>query len=90
MNMNLDLLFNIIGYTGVAMILIAYSLLQLGSILGDSIRYCLANLVGAILILVSLCWSWNWPSVVIEVAWILISLFGLIKALRKHYKDAAS
>jgi hypothetical protein len=39
------------------------------------------NLVGASLILVSLCFEWNFPSVVIEVFWGLISLWGVVKSL---------
>ena len=40
----------------------------------------LYNLVGASLILLSLCFEWNFPSVVIEVFWALISLWGIVKS----------
>lgn len=42
-----------------------------------------ANLVGALLILVSLYDAWNLPSVVIEAFWAGISLYGLLRSLRR-------
>lgn len=41
-----------------------------------------ANLVGAILILISLAGDWNLASFVMEVFWLLISAYGLFRALR--------
>jgi len=46
------------------------------------LRFPLANLVGAVLIMISLFVEWNLPSVVIEGFWIAISLFGLAKYAR--------
>jgi hypothetical protein len=36
--------------------------------------------VGSALILVSLYDAWNWPSVVIELFWAAISIYGLLRA----------
>jgi hypothetical protein len=44
-------------------------------------RFPAANLLGSLLILVSLWFEWNFPSVVIEVFWVLISLMGLVRSL---------
>lgn len=77
----LDLIFNSIGLVGVAIILTCYFLLNAGTLKSDSITYLLTNILGASLVLVSLIRAWNLPSFIIEVAWILISLYGLFKAL---------
>jgi hypothetical protein len=41
------------------------------------------NLIGAILLLISLSVNFNLAAVVLEVAWGIIALIGLIRAMRK-------
>jgi hypothetical protein len=75
--------FTIVGFVGVAFIVAAYFANQqewLGS--GDW-RFPAANLVGSLLILVSLYSAWNFPSAVIEVIWAAISLYGLSRRWRR-------
>ncbi|HZP20839.1 MAG TPA: cyclic nucleotide-binding protein [Bauldia sp.] len=45
-------------------------------------RYSALNLAGALLILLSLFFEWNLPSVVMEGFWALISLVGLWRSAR--------
>lgn len=66
-----------IGLVGVFIILWYYFLLQIGKCLPDSLSFSVANFIGAILILISLWFNWNLSSVVIEVAWLLISFYGI-------------
>ena len=47
-------------------------------------RFPFLNLIGAVLILISLIFEWNYPSVVIEVFWALISIYGLVRARRER------
>jgi hypothetical protein len=42
------------------------------------------NLIGAILLLISLSVHFNLAAVVLEVAWGVIALFGLVAALRQR------
>lgn len=77
---------NIIGIIGVILILLAYSLLQCGKLHPLKFSYPFMNLVGAILILISLTFSWNLPSAVIETAWVIISLFGILRWYRHSRK----
>lgn len=74
---------NYVGMIGVIIILIAYFLLSTGKWIADSMRYQLLNLIGAWLILFSLFFHWNLSSVVIEIAWILISLLGIYRLVVK-------
>lgn len=75
----IDLLPDAIGILGVVVILWYYFLLQLGKCNADSLSFSVGNLVGAVLLLISLWYSWNLASVIIEVVWCLISLYGIIK-----------
>jgi hypothetical protein len=69
-----------IGISGVIMILVAYFLLSTGRWIADSMIYQSLNFVGAWLILFSLYFHWNLSSVVIEIAWVTISLMGMYRA----------
>jgi len=71
--------FTIIGFVGTAVIIVAYFANQTGRLRSDDRRFPLANLIGAALIMVSLWTQWNFPSAVIEVFWIAISLYGLVR-----------
>lgn len=68
-----------VGIIGVVIILIAYYLLSIGRWPADSLRYQWVNFLGAWMILFSLYFHWNTASVLIEVAWIIISLIGIIR-----------
>ncbi len=75
--------YNVVGTVGVATIVITYVLLQTGKVRSDSLNYSLYNGIGAVLILISLYFEFNFPSFVVEFFWLLISLFGIGKYLLK-------
>jgi hypothetical protein len=79
--MQLDV-FRAIGLVGVGFILATYFANQQRWLRSEDWRFPAANLVGSLLILVSLYAEWNLPSVVIEVFWIAISVFGLVNRPR--------
>tara|TARA_R110002072_G_scaffold1369_6_gene11246 strand:- start:2186 stop:2458 length:273 start_codon:yes stop_codon:yes gene_type:complete len=72
-----------VGNLGVFLVLLSYFLLQLEKIDAQGIRYSLMNGVGAVLICVSLYFSFNLSSFIIEVCWLAISLYGIYRYLRK-------
>lgn len=74
----------IVGFVGVALIVAAYFANQRDWLRSDDWRFPLANLVGSVLIMVSLWRAWNFPSAVIEVIWIAISLYGLARQFRRR------
>ena len=77
---------NILGIFGVFLVLLAYVLLQVGKMKAAWISYSLLNALGSGLILISLYFYWNLASGVIEIAWFIISLYGLIKSVYKHFR----
>lgn len=67
----------LIGFSGVALLIITYALLQLERIDPKGFWYSFNNLIVAILVTVSLVYTPNLPSLVIEFFWFIISLYGI-------------
>lgn len=72
--------FDFVGLAGVLFVLAAFFLLQAGKLGAYSLGYQLANLFGAIFILVSLYHAPNVAAILLQLAWIAISLYGLWRA----------
>ena len=73
-----------VGLLGVFLILLAYFFLQIGRVNPKDFLYSLINLLGSICLLFSLLYNWNLPSVVIEVIWFCISVYGLWKSKKRR------
>ena len=73
--------FDLAGFIGVVMIVIAYLLLQLDKLPSSSLSYSLLNAAGALLIIISLIFKFNLSAFIVEVFWFLISLLGLTESL---------
>lgn len=81
-------LFDLAGFIGVVLIIVAYLLLQLEKLPSTSPSYSLLNAGGALLIMVSLVFAFNLSAFVVEAFWFLISLLGVWRSLsaRKNSK----
>jgi len=71
-----------VGLAGVVLVLLAYFGLQSGKLRGDGIPFQLANIFGAGGIAISLVYDFNLSAMVIELAWIVISIYGLVRGIR--------
>lgn len=78
-----------IGFVGMAFVVIAYLLLQINKYTIKSLQYQLLNLVGAILLLISLFVHFNLGSFIIEVFWIIITLYGIFVNIKAKKKKKA-
>jgi hypothetical protein len=76
--------YDIVGTVGVVVIVLTYVLLQTGKLRSDGLVYSALNAVGAGLILISLYYAFNLPSFIVEFFWLLISVFGISKALLRR------
>ena len=72
-----------IGLSGVALLIVTYALLQLDRIDPKGFWYSFNNLMVAILVTVSLIYTPNLASIVIEVFWFLISLYGVVMFFKR-------
>jgi hypothetical protein len=69
---------------GASLVVLAYYLLQLEKVDSRGLNYNLMNLIGAVFLIISLSFTFNLASFVIELFWIGASLIGLWKLYRNR------
>lgn len=74
---------DVIGLLGSALFIGAFAYANVAKTL-NKLVFNLANLAGAILLLVSLSVTFNLAAFVLEAAWALIALLGIVAALRER------
>lgn len=75
----LEALSNYIGIAGVLTLLSTYYLLSVNKISSHNFLYPLSNFIGSSFILFSLYFNFNLPSFIIELAWMTISIIGMVR-----------
>ncbi len=75
---------DLVGFAGVACVVGTYFLSQIGKMDSRAPAYPAINVIGAVLIIFSLTRTFNAASFVIEIFWLVISLTGLVIALRRR------
>jgi hypothetical protein len=80
----------LVGFIGVFGYLSGYFLLQVGSLNADRPGFTVINLVSAICVAYSLVFDWNLPSMMIQIAWIVISLVGLARMRARRPPQASA
>ena len=81
-------LHDFIGNIGVVLILGSYYWLQTGKTSADDMSYSVVNGLGALFILVSLSRDFNLSAVVIECAWLAISLWDIYRVYLRRKAHA--
>ncbi len=78
---------DVLGFSGVALILIAYFLNLNHRLAADDLRYVLMNLVGAILAFLASVLMKYYPFVLLEGTWAIVSFVALMKKLKAGAKS---
>jgi hypothetical protein len=76
-------LLDIFGIAGVILLVITYLLLQVNKLQSAGLLYSLLNAIGASLIILSLLDNFNLSAFLMEAFWVLISLVGVLRYLRR-------
>jgi hypothetical protein len=89
----MTLVINVLGWIGVAALLLAYWFVSTQKATGNSRTYQALNLIGAALVLVNSLYYGAYPSVGVNAAWIVIGIYALAKhgsrsAIRGRYSEA--
>lgn len=72
------MIWHTLGMLGAVFIVIAYAGIVSERWDSRSVPYLLINLIGAVLLIISLCFNFNLGSMLIEIFWVSISVAGLI------------
>lgn len=87
--MNVDLIFEIIGWIGSIEILLAYGLNTYQKIRSDSMKFYLLNLTGGILLIAYSLYKSAYPNAFINVVWVIIALIAIGQVFVRK-KDAVN
>ncbi len=79
--MSYDLLSDIAGWIGAALLLGAYALVSTRKLDGDSVSYQLLNLLGSALLIINSFYYGAYPSVGVNVVWIGIAVFSITRVV---------
>ncbi len=75
--MTLDILMEVVGWIGGALILAGYFLLSNGKLDAKSPTYQWLNVIGAIGFIANSSWNGAWPSAALNVIWVGIGVVAL-------------
>jgi len=79
------------GYIGVALVLLAFFLLQERKLQGSGLVYQLMNVLGAIGVMLSLAFgNFNLSAFIMQVAWLLIGGYGIVRGIQRRRGTRAS
>ncbi|HEV2539293.1 MAG TPA: hypothetical protein VGU03_06245 [Frateuria sp.] len=73
------------GFIGVLLVLLAFLLLQAHRLHGNGLTYQLMNVLGAFGVTLSLLFgSFNVSAFALEVAWMAIGIFGIVRGTKRR------
>jgi hypothetical protein len=75
---SIEFIGHIISMVGASCIVFAYFAIERNWLNSKSLKFYLINLIGSILLLISLYISFNLGSVIINIFWAIISISGII------------
>ncbi len=85
----MKLFVEIVGWIGATLIVAAYALLSAGKLKGDSRTYHVMNIFGAIGFIVNSGWNGALPSAALNVVWLGIGGYALLKRRRTQAAGGA-
>jgi hypothetical protein len=79
-----DLLLNVGGVIGVALVLLAYAGIHFDWFDPKQLSALLMNLIGSLLILLSMVRAFNFSAFLMEATWAAMAVYGLIKLVLRR------
>ena len=80
----------IAGWAGAALILLAYLLLSMGKLTGQSLTYQVMNIVGAAGFVINGWWHGALPSAALNVLWLLIGAIASWRIISRRRSSTSA
>jgi len=74
------IIINVVGWAGMALLLGAYALVTTGRLHGPGLRFQVINLFGGFFLMLNSAYYGAWPSVGLNLVWVVIGTVGLVRA----------
>ena len=81
------MLIEILGWTGSLLVLVAYALNMNKKLAADSLIYYLLNISGSALLIINTAYHHAFPSMAVNIIWVLIPVVTLIRQKIIKKKD---
>lgn len=79
-------IYEIIGWIGASSYIIAYFLLSINKLKGDSVVYQLMNVIGGLCLVISAYSTKDKPNLFTNLVWMFIGIFAIISIIKKRKK----
>jgi hypothetical protein len=79
-----EILINIFGWVGAILLVLAYGLVSIKRVGGDSIFYQILNVIASVLLITNSYYYKAFPSVAVNCIWISIALITIFRNVRKN------
>ncbi|HEX9962769.1 MAG TPA: hypothetical protein VGB00_17690 [Pyrinomonadaceae bacterium] len=81
------LLFDLLGWAGAFLLLLAYALVSFKKLEADSAAYQWMNITASVLLLVNTIYYGAYPSSFVNGAWTIIAFFAILTIKRNYGKN---
>jgi len=82
-------LFDVLGWVGAFLLLLAYALVSFRKLEPDSAAYQWMNIIASILLLVNTMYYGAYPSSFVNAAWAVIAFVAILSMYRRYGKSSA-
>ena len=82
------LIFDVLGWIGAFLLLLAYGLVSFKKLEADSQTYQWLNITASVLLLANTIYYGAYPSSFVNAAWTVIAFFAILTIRRKYGKSA--
>jgi hypothetical protein len=81
------LLFDLLGWAGAFLLLLAYALVSFKKLEADAAAYQWLNITASVLLLVNTIFYGAYPSSFVNAAWTVIAFFAILSIKRRYGKN---